>query len=91
MTIFKTFQLYLPLWLVRKLYKLCEALKTISDEQKKHWVKKLDASNEKDGWEGYLIADGVDHSEIGKDVDMIILYAHGKQKEKIWLKYLICY
>jgi RNA polymerase subunit RPABC4/transcription elongation factor Spt4 len=53
-------------------------LKIISHEQKKHWVKKLDASNEKNGWEGYLIADDVEHSEIGKDVDMIILYAHGK-------------
>lgn len=53
-------------------------MRFISHEQKKHWVKKLDANNEQDGWEGYLIANGVDHSEIGKDVDMIILYAHGK-------------
>ncbi|CAB4411668.1 unnamed protein product [Rhizophagus irregularis] len=76
-TIFKTFQFHLPLWLIRKLYNSCGTLKIISHEQKKHWVKKLDASNEKNGWEGYLIADDVEHSEIGKDVDMIILYAHG--------------
>jgi hypothetical protein len=50
----------------------------ISRKQKKRWVKKLDASNESDGWEGYFIADDVEHSEIGKDVDMFILYAHGK-------------
>ncbi|GBB97788.1 hypothetical protein RclHR1_03070004 [Rhizophagus clarus] len=76
-SIFKTFQLYLPLWLIRELHKSCGTMRVISHEQKEHWVKKLDANNEQDGWEGYLIANDVNHSEIGKDVDMIILYAHG--------------
>ena len=38
----------------------------------------MDASNEKDGWEGYLIADDVENSKIGENIDMFILYAHGK-------------
>ena len=46
--------------------------------ERKDWVKKLDASNEHDGWEGYLIANGAEQSEIGKDADIIILYAHGR-------------
>lgn len=52
----------------------------ITSKKQKHWVKKLDASNEKDGWEGYFIADDVKNSEIGKDIDMLILYAHGMLK-----------
>ncbi|GBB97789.1 hypothetical protein RclHR1_03070005 [Rhizophagus clarus] len=69
--ILKTFELYLPLWLLRKLFS------GSARGKRNRWIKKLDANNEQDGWEGYLIADGVDQSEIGKDVDMVILYAHG--------------
>ncbi|CAB4398863.1 alpha/beta-hydrolase [Rhizophagus irregularis] len=73
-TILKTFELYLPLWLLRKLFSGSEKF---TRGRQNHWVKKLNTSNEEDGWEGYLIADGVDRAEIGKDADMIILYAHG--------------
>lgn len=74
-TILRTFELYLPLWLLRKLFSGSEKF---TRGKQNHWVKKLNASNEENGWEGYLIADGVDRAEIGKDVDMVILYAHGK-------------
>ena len=47
-------------------------------EQQRNWVKKLDTRNEQDEWEGCLIADNVEQSEIGENADMIILYAHGK-------------
>ncbi|RIA80824.1 alpha/beta hydrolase fold-domain-containing protein [Glomus cerebriforme] len=72
-TVAKTFQYYLPLKLLRKF----GTFGKISHEQRKHWVKKLDANNDQDGWEGYLIADCIEYSEIGRDVDMVILYAHG--------------
>jgi hypothetical protein len=74
-TILRTFELYLPLWLLRKLFSGSEIM---TRGKRNHWVKKLNTSNEQDGWEGYLIADGADLSELGKDVDMFILYAHGK-------------
>jgi len=31
-----------------------------------------------DGKAKYLVADGVQNSEVGKDVDMLILFAHGR-------------
>ena len=64
----------LPISILRQL------LKPVIKKQieRKDWVKKLDASNEHDGWEGYLIANGAEQSEIGKDADIIILYAHGR-------------
>ena len=45
--------------------------------QQKDWVKKLDVNNEHDGWEGYLIANDAEQSEIGKNTDMIVIFAHG--------------
>jgi len=45
----KTFQLYLPLWLLRRVVKLFTTSIFVSH---KRWVKKLDVSDEHDGWEG---------------------------------------
>jgi hypothetical protein len=64
----------LPLQLSRQTLKL--ASKGI--ERRKDWVKKLDASYKRDGWEGYLFANDAEQSEIGKDADMILLYVHGR-------------
>ncbi|RIA80826.1 Alpha/Beta hydrolase protein [Glomus cerebriforme] len=75
-SVIKSAQLCLPVWLLRKIVSF-GVFGRIPHEQQKHWVKKLDATNEQDGWEGYLIADNVEYSEIGRDVDMIIIYAHG--------------
>ncbi|GES93443.1 alpha/beta hydrolase [Rhizophagus clarus] len=74
-TMSRTFELYLPTFLLKLMIRTLS--KIIYSVKGRRWVKKLDANNEKDGWEGYLIADNVKHSEIGKDADMIILYAHG--------------
>ncbi|CAB4464527.1 unnamed protein product [Rhizophagus irregularis] len=68
-------ELYLPTFLLKIILRILS--KIVRRVKGRRWVKKLDASNEKDEWEGYLIAENVEHSEIGKDADMIILYAHG--------------
>ncbi|RIA85797.1 Alpha/Beta hydrolase protein [Glomus cerebriforme] len=71
----RTYTLYLPTSFLRKIFFILG--KFARGCNGRHWVKKLDASIEQDGWEGYLIADGVKNIEIGKDTDMIILYVHG--------------
>ncbi|CAI2170229.1 8566_t:CDS:2 [Funneliformis geosporum] len=78
----RTITTYFPNWLLRIVFNSSAALEQVlyglyQEKQQKHWVKKLEATNEKDGWEGYLIADNVENSEIGKNVDSVILYAHG--------------
>jgi hypothetical protein len=76
-TISRTFVLYLPKFLLKLIFGTLSKI-VYRTKKGKRWVKKLDASNENDEWEGYLIADNIENSEIGKDADMIILYAHGK-------------
>ena len=72
----RTFAMYLSLSVMYKL----SMVGVKRNEQQKHWVKKLDVNNEDDGWEGYLVSEGAEQSEIGKNSDTIILYAHGKYR-----------
>ncbi|CAG8519927.1 7693_t:CDS:2 [Funneliformis mosseae] len=80
--IIRTITTYLPTWLLRIVVNSAATFEQVvyglyQEKQQKRWVKKLETTNEQDGWEGYLIADDVENSEIGKDADSVILYAHG--------------
>ena len=71
-----------PLWLTRLIFDLFGWFEQavngfLFGKRRRKWCRKV--KNAKN-WKAYLIAEDAEHSEIGDNADVVILYAHGKQQ-----------